>query len=153
QTLGSMRCERAVDALTTLQRYYKGDLADAALDALAHIAHRSSSGLFTSLLTAKNPAQKVMAIEGLARMGDTARIAEVQNAAGTDPNRGVQLAVQFARVKLSGDPLDQLAEALMLPRLRDQAREYLIEVAPGRAQAFSRYAQDPDAHLRAEVAE
>src|SRR5262249_20067076 len=63
------------------------------------------------------------------------------------------LAVQFARVKLSGDPLDQLAEALMLPRLRDQAREYLIEVAPGRAQAFSRYAQDPDAHLRAEVAE
>jgi HEAT repeat protein len=154
QALGAMRYERAVEALTRLHQYFgKGDLSEAALDALAHIAHSSSAGLFTSSLASRSLTVRVIAIEGLARLGDLSKLADIRTAVGATANREVQLATQFATVKLSGEPLDQLAEALMQPKLHDQAREYLIEVAPGHAQEFSRYAQDPDAHLRAEVAD
>ena len=44
QALGAMRYERGVQALMELFQYYgKGDLAEAALDALARIAHPSSA--------------------------------------------------------------------------------------------------------------
>ena len=72
--LGSMRYGRGVDALTQLFHYYKqGELAEAAFDALARIAHPASIPLFTAQLTAKSAAMKAMAIEGLARVGDRPR--------------------------------------------------------------------------------
>jgi HEAT repeat protein len=43
--------------------------------------------------------------------------------------------------------------ALPRPKVRDQAWQYLVEVAPGRTGAFSRQAQDPDARVRADVAD
>ena len=50
-TLGRLRYERGVDALTQLFQYYKqGELAEAALDALARIAHPASTPLFVSQL-------------------------------------------------------------------------------------------------------
>jgi len=41
-----------------------------------------------------------------------------------------------------------MVEAIANPRLRDQARWYLIEAAPGRTQAFTRFLQDPDPFVR-----
>jgi HEAT repeat protein len=41
-----------------------------------------------------------------------------------------------------------IVEALANPRLREQARWYLIEAAPGRTQMFSRFLQDPDPFVR-----
>jgi hypothetical protein len=41
----------------------------------------------------------------------------------------------------------------MQPARHDQARQYLIEIAAVRSAAFIREAQDPDARLRADVAD
>ena len=54
------------------------------------------------------------------------------------------LAGSFASAMLADGTLDPIVEALAKPRLRDRARWYLIEIAPGRTQAFARYLQDPD---------
>src|SRR5262249_10438259 len=154
QALGAMRYERGVEALTGLYRYFgKGDLAETALDSLARIAHPESAGLFSSLLNARNPAFKEIAIEGLARIGDRSKFADIQTALGVEPNQSLQLAGQFAAVRLSSGSLDQLAEALSRPQLHDQARQYLIELASGRAGWFARYVQDPDSRMRADVAD
>jgi hypothetical protein len=109
--------------------------------------------LLVAQMASKNVTLKGMAIEGLARAGDPARLGDVQSAIRTDRNGGVQLAGSFASVMLSGDPvagdLTTIVEELANPRLREQARWYLIEAAPGRTQTFTRFLQDPDPLVRA----
>ena len=70
-----------------------------------------------------------------------------------ETNDGVLLAGTFASILLSDSPIDPLPEALRRPRLADQARHYLIEVAPGRTAAFRRHAQDPDVQIRSGIAD
>jgi HEAT repeat protein len=153
-TLGALRYERAVQALTDLFQYYgRGDLGAAALDAIARIAHTSSAPLLSAELAGKNVALKGIAIEGLARLGDRGKLADIQSALNGERNDTVLLAGSFASILLSRVPIDPLAEALTRPKQRDQARQYLIEISPGRSTAFSRPAQDPDARLRADVAD
>ena len=152
QALGAMRYERAVKGLMDLFQYHgKDDMAESALDAIAHIAHPSSVPLLVAQLASKNATLKGIAIEGLARAGDRARLGDVQSAIGTDRNRSLQLAGSFASVMLSGDAVGGIApiiEAFANPRLREQARWYLSEAAPGRTHAFGRYLQDPDPLVR-----
>src|SRR5207247_3755221 len=63
-----------------------------------------------------------------------------------------QLAGSFASVMMSGDGvgggMSTIVEELANPRLREQARWYLIEAAPGRTQTFTRFLQDPDPFVR-----
>ena len=56
QALGAMRYERAVQGLIDLFQFYrgKGDMAESALDAIAHIAHPSSVPLLVAQLGSKN---------------------------------------------------------------------------------------------------
>jgi HEAT repeat protein len=154
RALGAMRYERAVQALTELYRYYgKGDVADAALDALARIAHPSSAPLFSAALAGKNSALKGTAIEGLARLGDKSHAGAVQASLAGERNEGVQLAGSFAAVLLNGGSLDPLTDKLRRPKLRDQAWQYLVEAAPGRTATFGPHAQDPDPRMRADIAD
>jgi HEAT repeat protein len=152
--LGAMRYERAIQALTDLfQHYGRGDLGAAAFDALARIAHPSSAALLSAQLTGKNAALKEIAIEGLGRLGDRRKAADVETALEGERNDGVLLAGRFALIYLDDLPIDPLTEALAQPRRRDRARQYLVDIAPGRSAAFNRHAQDPDARLRADVAD
>jgi HEAT repeat protein len=154
QTLGAMRYPRAVQALTELFQYYgKSDLAAASFDALARIAHPASAPLFTSALTGKNSTLKGTAIEGFARLGDANNLAAIQAGVDGERSQGVLVAATFAGVMLSRASIDLLTDALKRPKLRDQVWQYLVEAAPGHAAAFSRQAQDPDARLRADVAD
>jgi HEAT repeat protein len=154
QTLGAMRYQRAVQALTDLFQYYgKGDFAAASFDALARIAHPASAPLFTSALSGPNSTLRGTAIEGLARLGDTNNLAAIQAALGGERREGVLLAGSFAAVMLSQASIDPLTDALLRPKFRDQVWQYLVEVGPGHTGAFSRQAQDPDARLRADVAD
>jgi HEAT repeat protein len=154
QALGAMRYERAVTALTEQFQYFgKGELADAALDALARIAHPASAVILVPQLASKNDAVKAMAIEGLARIGDRSRRASIDSAVGSAPDDRVRLAATFAAVLLSDAPLDPIAEALRRPKLADRAKQYLVAVAPGRSAALSRYAKDPDVLIRMGVAD
>ena len=108
QALGAMRYDRAVQALTDLFQYYgKGEPAEAALDALARIAHAASVPLFVQQLTGKSAALRGIAIEGLARIGDPAQIADVQTAAGADRSDTIALAAAFANARLANGSIDR----------------------------------------------
>src|SRR5712692_2730908 len=114
QTLGAMRYQRAVQALTDLFQYYgKGDFAAASFDAHARIAHPASAPLFTPALIGKNSTLKGIAIEGLARLGDKNNLAAIQAALGGERSEGVLLAGSFAVVMLSQASIDPLTDALL----------------------------------------
>ena len=152
QTLGLMRYERSVQALADLFAFYgKSDAAEAALDALAHIAHPASAPVFIAQLSGKSSTRRGIAIEGLGRMGDASQLADIQKALDADRSDAVTLAGVFASALLANRPIDRIADALTKPRLRAQARQYLIELLPGRASALTGHLQDPDARLRLEV--
>ncbi|HZP47261.1 MAG TPA: HEAT repeat domain-containing protein [Vicinamibacterales bacterium] len=144
EALGSMREERAAQGLADLFGYYgRGTEADAALDSLARIAHASSAPVFTAALAAGSPAQRVIAIEGLARLGDAAALPAIQAAAGRDRSDAMSLALTFAAAALANGAIDPLVDALGRPKLRDQARGYLVDLAPARRADLDRLPQQP----------
>ena len=150
--LGAMRYERATKALTDLFEHFgKGEPAEAALDAAARIAHPATATLFTAHLASKNPAIRAIAIEALARMGDPRMIVAIEAALMRERNEAVLLAARFARVMLSNGPIDPVVDALSKPLFRDLARQYLVELAPGRTSALARQVQDSDPQRRADV--
>jgi len=155
QALAAMKYDRAVQGLTDLfQHYGKGEMAEAALDAVAHIGHPSSVPLFLSLLGSKNDVIKSIAVDGLARAGDQTKRVQIQAAVASARNRSLQIAGSFATVMLSGpstEGLDPIVEALAGRRLHDQAFWYLVQAAPGRAPAFARFLKDPDPMVRADL--
>jgi HEAT repeat protein len=154
QALGTMRYERGVQALTDLYTYHgSNQSAEAALDALAHIAHPSSAELFAAALSGKSTPLRVLAIEGLARIGDDSKLPAIQAAVDADRNDAVALAGVYASARLANQRFDRIADALTRGRLRLQARQYLIELLPGRVSAVTSQVQDPDARLRLEIVE
>jgi HEAT repeat protein len=154
QTLGAMRYERALQGLADLfQHFGKGSLAEAALDAIAHIEHASSTPLLVSQLASRSAAIRGIAIEGLARLGDQARMPEIEAALKIERSDAVLLAGSFAATRLTGASLTPIADVLTNASLHDQARGYLIELAPGRTAALARYAQDPDPRVRTDIAD
>ncbi len=130
-----MRYERSVQALTDLFAYYgTSESAEAALDALARIAHPSSvAAVCRRSLSGKNSTLRLLAIEGLARIGDATRLPAIQAAVDADKNEAVALAGLYASARLANERIDRIADALTKSRLRVQARQYLLELLPGRA--------------------
>jgi HEAT repeat protein len=152
--IGAMRYERAVQALLDLFGYYKkGDEAAAALDALARIGHASAAAVFTAQLQAKNAPLRGIAIEGIARLGDRAMLSDVETALRGERTDSVLLAGAFAAAMLADASIDSVAEGLARPKLHDFARQYLVEITAKRPTILARQAQDPDARIRAEVAD
>ena len=152
QSLGTMRYDRGAQALTDLFTYYgKGDAAEGALDALARIAHAASVPLFTAQLASKSAALRGIAIEGLARVGDPAQLPAIQAIVDKEREASVTLAGAFAGVLLGSVSTDQVADALGRPRVREQAKRYLVEIAPGRTGSFGHQLLDSDAQIRLDV--
>jgi len=154
QALGAMRYDRGAQALTDLFGYYvKGESAEAALDALAHIAHAASVPLFTAQLASKSASLRGIAIEGLTRTGDASQLPVIQAALEKEREVSVSLAGSFALVVLGKGPTDQVADGLGSPRVREQAKRYLIELAPGRTASFAHQLMDLDPQVRADMAD
>jgi HEAT repeat protein len=152
--LGAMRYGRAVDALTQLFNFYgRGEFAEAALDALARIGHPTSIPLFVAQLSSKVPAVRGIAIEGLARAGDAGRMADIETALKGERNDSVLLAGDFAAALLSNGTIERITDALLRPKLRDVSKQYLIEIVPGRVGRLTRYVQEPDPRMRADMAD
>ncbi len=150
--LGAMRYDRATKALTDLfEHFRKGDQAEAAFEAAARIAHPATAAMFTAQLASKSPAIKALAIEALARMSDPSMLAAIEGALAGERNETVLLAARFAGAMLSNGPVDPVVDALLKPPLRDLARQYLVELAPGRTAALARLVQDPNPGRRADV--
>lgn len=154
EALGAMKYERAVQALVEQFQYFgRGELAVAALDAVARIAHPSSAPVLAGQLSSRSAALKTIAIEGLARLPDRARMNEIEAALRAENDDGVLLARTFASILLGGAPLDPVAEALRRPKLAERAGRYLVEIAPGRSPSFRRFLQDPDGQIRSGIAD
>ena len=152
--LGAMKYDRAIQGLNELFQYHqRGPLASAALDALAHIGHPSSLPQFVAQLNGKNPTFKLMAIEGLARVGDRSRAESIIAAVGSERSDSIVLAGHFANVMLADGKIDAIVEALGRSKQREQALQYIQEIAGGRSQLFTRHLQDPDAHIRVDLAD
>ena len=152
--LGNVRDTRAIDGLTQLFQFYgKGELAEGALTALSRIGHRTSAQLFLTQMASKSPVFKTLAIEGLARTGDASHMAAIQGALKRETDERVVGASEFAAAMLSNAPIERIVNALNRPKLHDAARQYLIEVSPGRIMRLSRYAQDPTPRLRIDIAD
>jgi HEAT repeat protein len=152
RSLGSMRYERGVQALTALFTYYaKGDAAETALDALAQIAHPTSVPLFTAQLSSKSTALRAIAIEGLARTGDATQLPVIQAAVEKERDPSVTLAGAFASIMLGNASTDQVSDVLARPRMREQAKRYLVEIAPGRTATFGHQLLDSDPQIRVDV--
>lgn len=150
--LGAMRYERAIQGLNELFQYHqRGPLATSAFDALAHIGHASSLPQFVAQLNSKNPTFKVIAIEGLARTGDRSRAESIIAAVGSERNDAIVLAGHFANVLLADGNVDAIVEALGRGKQREQAFQYVREIAVGRSVMFVRHLQDPDAHIRLDL--
>jgi HEAT repeat protein len=147
--LGAMRYGRGVQALTDLFSYYgKGELAEASLYGLSQIAHPTSVPLFLAQMSSKTTSLRGIAIEGLARVGDRTNLAAIQAVLDKEHEQSVALAGAFARVLLGNATTDQVADWLSRPRLRDQAKRYLIEIAPGRTGTFAHQLLDSDPQIR-----
>ena len=115
------------------------------------MAYGASAPLFTSQLTAKSGALRGIAAEGLARLGDASQLPAIQSALAGERADSLLLTGAFASSMLSNAPLTPIAEALTRPKLRDQAYQYLVELAPGRSMLFTQQLQDPDPRVRADV--
>jgi HEAT repeat protein len=150
--LGAMRYDRAIQGLNELFQYHqRGPLASSAFDALAHIGHPSSLPQFVAQLNSKNPTLKLMAIEGIARAGDRSRAESILAAVGTERNDSILLAGHFANVLLADGKVDAIVEALGRGKQRDQALQYIQDIASSRSELFTRHLQDPDARIRVDL--
>jgi HEAT repeat protein len=153
--IGGMHYERALQPLTELfTARGTGDVAEAALDALARIAHPSSAPLFKSLLTSPEPGLRAISVAGLGRGGgDRRMLIEILDTLGFERSDDVILSMNFAWVLIENTSLDVLGEGLVQVSRHDQALAYLIEIASTRPAKFLTYAIDPDPKLRADVAD
>ncbi len=149
QTLGAMRYERAVRALSDLVAYYgRRDLGTSALDALARIGHASSVSTFEAALGGRGDDRRRLAIEGLARSGARAATPTIESAVAATRSAQVRLAGAFAAVLLAGAPIDPLADAIASSERRAQALRYLVEIAAVRPDALAAAAEHPSAVVR-----
>jgi HEAT repeat protein len=149
-----MRYARAAQGLTQLFEFYgRGEMAEAALDALARTAHRASIPLFVSQLAAKSAAMKAIAIEGLARTGDSSQMGAIEAALKGERSDAVIFAGTFASAMLAEGPVERIADTLSRPKSHDTSKQYLTEIAREQVERIARYTQDPDPGIRADIAD
>ena len=154
RALGYLREERAVAALTEQLKFYgKGEGAWSALDALARIAHPSSVGEFTARLADKDANLRRAAAEGLGRAGDQASRSALETGAGTDPSDMTRAAMAFALQKLGRNYVPRLIEFLDDAATAVQVQEYLLELGSSVEQELLPSLLEPDASIRAAVAD
>ena len=126
-----------MQALSEQLAYYKkGEVALAALDAIARIAHESSLQLLSSQFDSNDEQIRQLAVEGIARINDRIAIQGLESQLGSDRSRRVKLALAFARYRATGaSQIGLIVEALRpnmfgSKTLQGQAWSYLIELGP-----------------------
>ncbi len=160
KALGDVRHDRGLQALTDQLAYYKrGEVAIAALDAIARIAHPSSLQLLTSQLDSSDEQTRVLAVEGIARINDRIAIQALESRVGDDRSRKVKLALAFARYRATGaSQIGVIVEALRpnvfgSRTLQGQAWNYLIELGSEIVPSLLPFLQSKDIDTRSMVAE
>jgi HEAT repeat protein len=148
-SLGWLKYDRAVQALTDHASYYgKGEEGVAALHALARIANPASGPVFRALLANAYVPFRVVAIEGLGRIGDKGASAQIADSAASAGDVSVTLAASYAKFLLGEADLIGVTDALERPDTTVQANVYLGEVALTRPQAIHPLLKTPNPSTR-----
>ncbi len=149
-SLGWMRYTRALAALTERFAFHgHGPDASAALHALARIASPASAPVFLDQLRSQTPALRMIAAEGLGRLGGAEAKAAIRDLAARERHPSVRLAVAFAQVR-HGDLQDvgPIADGLRATETEVQARVYLAEIGMDNPAALHPLLQSRDTRLR-----
>jgi HEAT repeat protein len=153
--LGEMRYERAVQSLTDLFNYHKkGPEAMAAFDAVSKIGHPGSIPVFLAQLENGDAQVRRLAVEGIARTGDAAALAQMRDKADGDQSAYVGHALAFAKA-LNGNysEMPKLVQGFKYSSIAPQTSSYLIELGAPAALELSAFSTNGDARVRAGVAE
>ena len=149
-SLGWMRFERAVQALTGRATYHERGGAEgvAALHALARGVHPASAQLFAARLTSRVAAYRVIAIEGLARLEACGQLTAIGAAAAESRDPAAPLAAHFARFRCRQGEIGPIVAALDREATEQQARVYLEEIGTGEPAALARLLSNPNPAIR-----
>jgi HEAT repeat protein len=148
-SLGWLKYDRAVQALTDHSSYYgKGEEGAAALHALARIANPASAPVLRALLANAYLPFRVIAIEGLGRIGDQTALPQIAESATTANDASVTLAEAFARFLLNQPDIVAIGDALQRSGTDVQARVYLGEIALTRPAAIHALLKTPNPSTR-----
>ena len=155
RALGEIRDERAIQALTDQLKYYeKGEGAVAAMEALAQIAHASSASLFAARIEDPDPKIRRAAVEGLARTGGGAALAEkLVYGANQDESSSVRAAMTWALHRQGhSNYLARMVDLMYYPEPARQIQGYLMEMGGSIVPGVLPRLQDPDPGVRERLA-
>ncbi len=148
-SLGWLRYDRAVQALTDHSSYYgRSEEGTAALHALARIANPASAPVLRALLANTYIPFRVLAIEGLGRIGDKSVLPQIAESQISAREESVTLAEAFARILLDQPDIVAIADSLEKPSTGLQARVYLAEIALTRPAAVHPLLKTPNPSTR-----
>jgi HEAT repeat protein len=153
--LGVLRVKEAGPELATLyESNRKKPLGTKVLSTLSRIGDSSQGNLFVEVMQDSDAERKRLAVEGLGRISDAARLEALKKDYQRERNEEVRLAYCFA-LTLMGDRafLDSIVLALPSRSLGDRARSYLIEMGRGVLPNLYPYLADQDAEIRASLAD
>lgn len=154
-SLGWLRYDRAIQALTDRASYHgKSEEGSAALHALARIASPASAPLLRASLASSAPTFRVIAIEGLGRIGDRSVYPAIAESAIDAKQVNVTLAAHLAAFLLAQTTdLVPLVTGLRNQDTVIQARVYLAEIAERQPMALYELLRSPEAWVRRGAAE
>jgi HEAT repeat protein len=155
QAVGVLRVKEAGPALRQLydaNRRKEG--GPKILTAISRIGDPSQADLFQELVQDPDPERKRLAIEGLGRISDVSRLPAFKKDYQREKNEEVRLADSFA-LTLLGDRafLDTIVLTLPSRMLGSRSRSYLVEMGPAILPDLYPYLGDPEAEIRATLAD
>lgn len=148
-SLGLLRYERAVQALTDHASYYgKTEEGAAAVHALARIANPGSAPVLRALLQNPYVPFRLLSIEGLGRIGDQAALPQIQESVEGVNDASVALAAAYARFLFGQTEVVAIADALAKNETALQAKVYLAEIGTTRPAALHALLKTPNPSTR-----
>jgi HEAT repeat protein len=153
--LGVLRVKEAGPALRQLyEANRRKESGPRILTAISRIGDPAQADLFQELIQDPDPDRKRLAIEGLGRISDVSRLSAFKKDYQREKNEEVRLAYSFALTML-GDRafLDTIVLTLPSRTLGSRSRSYLVEMGPAILPDLYPYLGDPEAEIRATLAD
>ncbi len=155
RAIGALRVREAGPALRELwESSRKREESERILTAISRIGDPEQAPFLRSLVQDPNQTYRRLAIEGLARVAAEDQITAFKKDFQREHSEELRIAYAFAIVRL-GDPafLDTLVLSLPSGTLGTRCAEYLVELGPGILPQLYPYLADPDAEIRARLAD
>lgn len=153
--LGVLKVKEAGPDLAALyETHRKKPLGTKVLATLSRIGDPGQAELFVQAMQERDAERRRLAVEGLARISDAARLTALKKDYQRERDEGVRLAYCFALARM-GDRafLDTIVLTLPSRTLAARAREYLLEMGRSVLPDLYPYLADQDADIRAKLSE